>query len=200
MQTYNLENSDFRDGWHKWTLEISDPGAPFSPFFNLVDGAQYGLATNRGSPNGFPTVGNSYMLLARQILKSNDINNAFANLYHDDTLDFKEGDIVEVDFGAWQFFVNGAATYRFEIGYWTTFFNSLANFRVDVYNNGSFQPQRLACRFPSDISARLAFRLRATPGLSDSLRVDYVCLDNVKIYNAFPNIDNAESYNDSGVS
>ena len=98
MRSKHIQNAWFADGWSGWSLSISDSGSRFK----TVDSVKNGLITGKENVVGFPTVGDSYMLMARRW--SGPVTgglslSALVSLTSDNQYSFKAGDVITFDVG-----------------------------------------------------------------------------------------------------
>lgn len=202
MRTYQLKNPYFAHGWDDWELLRTNGDT----FINTVDSIKYGLMAGRESPAGMPTVGNNYMLLARQAEISgaaNDVNSI--DVRTKTAYDLSEGDLVVVD-AYFQFnnkdgVVPPAYPYGMQFRCSVDFPSTLNPLLQSSFAGETTYKQRLAWRSPSDQSVQIGvgITLIDVTSIVNTFYYNWVGIDNVRVFSAVDYYTVAEANNTDGV-
>lgn len=173
MNSYELKNGWFRHGWDDWKLlHAADNPA-------TVDSVRSGLMTGKANPVGFPVVGDSYMLLARQYdYTSSDVGST--TLYTDTTYNVSAGDTIVCDIGYHVESVTGTPTFYMRLGTETNHRQYNLDYSVGIHK------RTVAARISTDESEYIILFLYIDPGAGETLKINWASADNFRVY---PNLD-----------
>lgn len=186
-RTREIENPYFVGGWDDWTFAR----ASGDNLINTVDGVKYGLVTGLGNPLGFPTVGRSYMLLARQmeVLFGTSVGSNIVAIESDTVYAFSAGDVIAADIG----FVltrGVGCTLDNVYNYFAIYIDGdgTTKYGIDTAADGRFRGT-ICHRVGSDTDAAivLSFRYNVVghAGVAGrSTFVDWVSVDNFRVFSA----------------
>lgn len=196
MRPNFIENAWFADGWQGWSIELIDVAG----IIQTVDGLKSGLITDRASPYAFPTVGKSYMLLAREISDAGGSGGTSAVILRSDrSYNFKEGDVITCDFGAVHELPAPPISY-FDVrigvdidGGGTTHWLDHSETRNDGF------PENVAARVDADATGRLIIRAEQAVNGGGQGACSWVSVDNIRWFSALDYLGGSDYLDTSGI-